>query len=157
MTVYSLVVLSQFEPVVPCEVLTVASWPAYRFLRRQIRWSGISISKNFPQFVVIHTVKGFHVVNEAEVYIFLELPCFLHDSMNVDNLFIPLSLRNPAYISRSSRVMYCWSLRSFRDFEYNLASTWNEYNCMVVWTFLALPFFGIGMKTDLFQLPCCCC
>ena len=42
--------------------------------------------KNFPQFVVIHTVKGFRVVNEAEVYIFLELPCFLHDPMNVDYL-----------------------------------------------------------------------
>ena len=42
--------------------------------------------KNFPQFVVIHTVKGFSVVNEAEVYIFLELPWFLHDPMNVDNL-----------------------------------------------------------------------
>ena len=38
--------------------------------------------KNFPWFVVIHTVKGFSVVNEAEVDIFLELPCFLHDRMN---------------------------------------------------------------------------
>ena len=38
-----------------------------------------------------------------------------------------------------------------KDFEHNLTSMWNEYNCMVVWTFLALPFFGIGMKTDLFH------
>jgi len=38
---------------VPFLVLTIASWPAYRFLRRQVRWTGISISKNFPQFVVI--------------------------------------------------------------------------------------------------------
>ena len=39
--------------VVPCPILTVASWSAYRFLRRQVRWSGIPISfKNFPQFVV---------------------------------------------------------------------------------------------------------
>ena len=50
---------------VPCPVLTVASWPAYRFLRRQVRWSGIPISKNFPQFVVIHTVKGFGIINKA--------------------------------------------------------------------------------------------
>ena len=42
--------------------------------------------KNFPQFVVIHTVKGFIVVNEAEVYVFLELPCFLHNPVNVANL-----------------------------------------------------------------------
>ena len=45
------------QSVVPCPVLTVASWPAYRFLKRQVRWSGIPISQNFPQFLVIHTVK----------------------------------------------------------------------------------------------------
>ena len=42
--------------------------------------------KNFPQFVVIHTVKGFSVVNKAEVDVFLELSCFFYDPMNVDNL-----------------------------------------------------------------------
>ena len=42
--------------------------------------------KNFPQFVVIHTVKDFSVVNEAEVDIFLEFPCFLCDLVNVGNL-----------------------------------------------------------------------
>ena len=48
------------QSVVPCPVLSVASWPAYRFLRRrQVRWSGMPLFKNFPQFVVIHTVKGF--------------------------------------------------------------------------------------------------
>ena len=41
------------QSVVPCPVLTVASWPTYRFLRMQVRWSSIPISKNFPQFVVI--------------------------------------------------------------------------------------------------------
>ena len=42
--------------------------------------------KNFPQFVVIHTVKGFSVVNKAEVDVFLELSCFFDDAMDVDNL-----------------------------------------------------------------------
>ena len=42
--------------------------------------------KNFPQFVGIHTVKDFSVVNETEVDVFLELPCFLHDPMNAGNL-----------------------------------------------------------------------
>ena len=47
------------QSVVPCLVLKVASWPEYRFLRKQARYSGIPISfKNFPQFVVIHTVKA---------------------------------------------------------------------------------------------------
>ena len=45
------------QSVVPWPVLTVASWPAYRFLRRQVRWSGIPISKNFTQFIVIHSQK----------------------------------------------------------------------------------------------------
>ena len=40
------------QSVVLCPVLTVASWPAYRFLRRQVRWSGIPLFKNFLQFVV---------------------------------------------------------------------------------------------------------
>ena len=42
--------------------------------------------KNFPQFVVIHTVKSFSVVNEAEVDVFLELPCFFYDPVDVGNL-----------------------------------------------------------------------
>ena len=42
--------------------------------------------KNFPQFVVIHTVKGFGVVNKAEVYVFLELSCFFDDPADVGNL-----------------------------------------------------------------------
>ena len=44
------------------------------------------LSKNFPQFVVIYTVKAFGIVNEAEVDVFLELSYFLHDPMNVGNL-----------------------------------------------------------------------
>ena len=42
--------------------------------------------RSFPQFVMIHTVKGFSVVNEAEVDVFLELSCFFHDLVNVGNL-----------------------------------------------------------------------
>ena len=42
--------------------------------------------KNFPQFVVIHTVKGFGIVNKAEVDVFLGLSCFFHDPMDVGNL-----------------------------------------------------------------------
>ena len=47
------------QSVVPYSVLTVVSWPAYRILRKQIRWSGVPISLRVFQFVVIHTVKGF--------------------------------------------------------------------------------------------------
>ena len=59
------------QSVVPCPVLTVASWPPYTFLRRQVSWSGIPshLFKNYPVFV-IHTVKGFGIVNKAEADIF---------------------------------------------------------------------------------------
>jgi len=46
------------QAVVPCPILTAASWPAHRFLRRQVRWSGIPISWRIFQFIVIHIVKG---------------------------------------------------------------------------------------------------
>ena len=57
---------------------------------RQVRWSGIPISfrifkKNF-QFVVIHTVKGFSIVNKAEVDVFLVLSCFFDDPTDIGNL-----------------------------------------------------------------------
>ena len=42
--------------------------------------------QNFPQFIVIHTVKGFGIVNKAEIYVFLELSCFFYDPEDVGNL-----------------------------------------------------------------------
>ena len=51
-----------------------------------MRWSGILISLRIFQFVVIHTVKGFGIVNKAEVDVFLELPCFFNDPADVGNL-----------------------------------------------------------------------
>ena len=63
--------------------------------------------KNFPQFVVIHTVKGFGIVNKAEVDVFLELSWFFNDPTDVGNLsLVPLPL-NPAGTSGSSQLMYC--------------------------------------------------
>ena len=73
------------QSVVSQRLLTVACWPAYRFLRRQVRWVWYShLFKSFPQFVMIH--RGFTIVNEAEVDVFLEFLCFLYDLENVGNL-----------------------------------------------------------------------
>ena len=44
------------------------------------------LSQNFPQFIVIHTVKGFGIVKKAEIAVFLELSCFFDDSVDVGNL-----------------------------------------------------------------------
>ena len=51
----------------------------------QVVWYS-HLLKNFPQFVVIHAVKGFGIVNKAEVDVFLELPCFFDDPMDISNL-----------------------------------------------------------------------
>ena len=74
-----------------------------------IRYS--HLFKNFPQFVVIHTVKGFSVVNEAEVDVFLELSLFsvIQQVLAIWSL-IPLPFLNPAWRSESSQFTYCWSL-----------------------------------------------
>ena len=100
---------------------------------------------------MIHTVKGFSIVNEAEVDIFLKFPCFLYDLANVGNLVSGSS-------ASSKPTWYIWKFSvhillkpSLRDFEPNLPSVWNEHNNIVVWTFLAFPFFGIRTKTDFFQ------
>ena len=64
--------------------------------------------KNFPQFVVIHTVKGFGIVKEIEVDVFLELSCFFYDPKNVGNLISgSLPFLNTACTSGSSQFMYC--------------------------------------------------
>ena len=52
--------------------------------------------QNFPQFVVIHTVKGFGIVNKAEIDVFLELSCFFDDPVDVGNLISGSS--SPAFL-----------------------------------------------------------
>ena len=54
--------------------------------------------KNFPHFAVIHTVKGFGIVNKAEVDVFLELSCFFNDPMDVGNLFVCFFFENNIFI-----------------------------------------------------------
>ena len=55
--------------------------------------------KNFPQFIVIHTVKGFGIVNKEEIDVFLELSCFLDDPVNVGNLVSDSSAFSPQRFS----------------------------------------------------------
>ena len=187
------------QPVVPCPVLTVASWPAYGFLKRQVRWSGIChqlgvngpwcfqgdlnkafacdickiaefmydgtkvffllvtwlclwcsidfegflywtkqsvtltmpcvcglacfltciqisqeadqvvwcshLFQNFPQFILIHTVKGFGIVNKAEIDVFLELSCFFDDPVDVGNLISGSSV----FSKTSLNIWSSWS------------------------------------------------
>ena len=78
--------------------------------------------KNFPQFVVIHTIKGFSVVNEAEVDVFLEFPCFFYDPTDVDNL-----VSGSSAFSKSSLNIWKFSVHvplkpSLKGLEHNLTS-----------------------------------
>ena len=67
--------------------------------------------QNFPQFIVIHTVKGFGIVSKAERDVFLKLSCFFHDPADVGNLISGSSVfLKQAWTSGSSQFTYCWSL-----------------------------------------------
>ena len=73
--------------IVPCPVLTIVFLTYVQVSQEagKVVWYS-SLFKNFPQFVVIHTVKGFSVVNETKVDVFLELSCFFYDPTDVGNL-----------------------------------------------------------------------
>ena len=100
------------QSVVPCPVLTVASWPAYRFLKRQVRWFGIPISLRIFQFVLIHMVKSFSIVNKAEVHVFFwnSLAFLMIQCMLAIWSLVPLPFLNPVWTFGSSRFTYCWNL-----------------------------------------------
>ena len=89
-------------------------------------------------YAVIHIVKSFRVVNEAEVDIFLEFPCSFYDPTDTGNLTFGSSA-----FSKSS--LYIWKFlvhillkRSLKDFEHYLPSMWNECNCEVIGTFFVI-------------------
>ena len=128
------------QSVVPCPVVTVASWPAYRFLKRQVRWSGIPNSLRIFQFVVIHTVKGFCVVNKAKVDVFLELSCFSDDPVDVGNLISGSSAFSKSSLNIWKFMVHVLLKPGLENFEHYFASLWDECNCTVVWTFLVIAF-----------------
>ena len=89
--------------------------------------------QNFPQFFVIHTVKGFGIVNKAEIDVFLELSCFFHDPADVGNL-----ISGSSAFLKSSLNIWKFSVHvllktGLENFEHYFASVWNECNCVVVW------------------------
>ena len=140
--------------------LTVASWPAYRFLRRQVKWSGIPISWRIFQFVVIHTVKDFSIVNEAEVDAFLDFPCFFCDLEDVGSL-----RSGPSAFSKSSLNIWKFLAHvllksSLENFEHYFAHMWGECNLCsslsILWPCLSLALewkltFSSLVATDEFS------
>ena len=128
--------------VVLCPVLTVAFWPEYRFLRRQVWYS--HLFKNFPQFFVIHIIKGFGIVNKAEIDVFLELSFFLNDPADVGNLISGSSGFSKSILNIWKFIVHILLKSGSENFEHYFANMWNECNCAVV-----CAFFGISFLWDL--------
>ena len=100
---------------------------------------------------MVHTVKGFGIVNKPEVDVFLELFCFFNDPTDVGNLIYGSYAFSKFSLNFWKFMVPVLLKPGLEDFENYFASIWDECNYVVAWTFFALPFFGIGMKTDLFQ------
>ena len=126
--------------VIPCPVLTVSSWPAYRFLRSHVRRSAIPISKNFPQFVVVHTVKGFDIVNKTELNVFLELSCFFDDPADVDNLISGSSVFSESSLNIWKFMVHVLLKPGLENFEHYFTTVWDECSCAVVWALFCIAF-----------------
>ena len=106
--------------------------------QEQVRWSGIPVSKNFPLFVVIPSVKGFGIVNKADV--FLELSCFSDDPTDVGNL-----ISGSSAFSKTSLNTWMFSVHillkpGLENFEHYFTSMADECNCAVVWAFFGIAF-----------------
>ena len=78
--------------------------------------------KNFPQFVVIHTVKGSGIINKAEVDVFLELSCFFDDPMNVGNLISGSSAFSKTRLNIWNFTVHVLVKPTLENFEHYCAS-----------------------------------
>ena len=80
------------------------------------------VFKNFPQFVVIYTVKGFSVVNEAEVDVFLQFSCFFYDPVDVGSLISGFSAFSKSSLYILKFLVQLLLKPSLKDFEHYFAS-----------------------------------
>ena len=97
----------------------------------QVVWYS-HLFKNFPQFVVIHTVTGFGIVSEAEIDVFLELSCFFHDPADVGNLISGSSAFSKTSLNIWKFTVHVLLKPGLENFEYYFATVWHECNCATV-------------------------
>ena len=98
------------------------------------------VFKSFPQFVVIHTFKGFGIVSQAEVDVFLELSCFFNDPTDVGNLISGSSAFSKSSLNIWKVTVHILLKFGLENFEHYFASVWDECNCAVVWALLGIAF-----------------
>ena len=88
--------------------------------------------QNFPQFIVIHTVEGFGVVNKAEIDIFLGLSCFFDDPADVDNLISGSSTFSKTSLNIWKFMVHVLLKPGLENFKHYFTSVLDECNCVVV-------------------------
>ena len=96
--------------------------------------------KNFPQLVVIHTVKGFGLGNKAEIDLFPELSCFLNNPVDVGSLISRSSAFSKSSLNIWKFMVHVLLKPGLENFEHYFASVWDECNCAVVWAFFGTTF-----------------
>ena len=97
----------------------------------QVVWYS-HLFQNFPQFVVIHTVKGFSVVNDTEVDVFQELSCFSDDPVDVGKLISGSSAFSKSSLNIWKFTIHILLKPSLENFDHYFASMWDACNCVVV-------------------------
>ena len=105
----------------------------------QVAWYS-HLFQNFPQFIVIHTVKDFGVVNKAEIDVFLELSCFFNDPPDVGNLISGSSAFSETSLNIWKFMVHVLLKPGLENIEHYFTSIWNECNCAVVWAFVGSAF-----------------
>ena len=96
--------------------------------------------KNISQFFVIHTVKGFSIINEAEVDDFVWNSCFFYHPKDVGNLLSGTSAFSKSILNIWKFLVHVLLKPSLENFEHYFASMWDEWNCAVVWAFFDIAF-----------------
>ena len=105
----------------------------------QMVWDS-HLFQNFPQFIMIHTVEGFGLVNKAEIDVFLELSCFFNDPANVGNLISGSSAFSKTSLNIWKFMVHISLKPSLENFQHYFTSVWDLCNCVVVWTFFGTTF-----------------
>ena len=108
--------------------------------RRQVRWSGIPISWRIFQLVVIHAIKGFRIINESEVDVFLEFSCFFYYPVGVGSLISGSSAFSKSSLNIWKFTVHALLKPGLENFEHYFTSVWDECNCVVVWAFFGIAF-----------------
>ena len=101
------------------------------------------LSKSFPQFVMIHTVKGFSKVYETEIdFFFLKFPCFLYNPVDVGNLISASFSFSKLSLDIWKFLVHIMLKPSMKDFKHDLTIMGDECNCPVVSTFFGTTLLG---------------